>query len=175
MHRQKSLIRTIVEPLLLAIILATALRTMVRICAVPSGSMAPALTSGDRIVVTLLAPAQVERGDVVVFRHPAQPGELAVKRVIAVPGDLIESQLGRVRISGRTIDEPYAELSSTAEIAPQVIPADHVFVLGDNRGESLDSRHWGPLPTHLVIGQARMVLWSSRRAGRPSRIFKWIE
>ena len=133
--------------------------------------MAPALQPGDRIVATRALGQHVARGDVVVFRDPADSSRLSVKRVIALPGDLVESREGRVFVSGRAVDGSYGTHPPSAEIPPQIVPGGYLFVLGDNRVESWDSRHWGPLPANLVVGRARLVLW--QRSGR--RIFKWIE
>ena len=193
MSGRKSIVRIIVEPIVVACVLALAVRAVARIYSVPSASMAPTLRPGDHIVVTRYLSDRPGRGDVVVFRHPTGR-ELTVKRVVAVPGDLVESQGGRVRVSGRILDEPYAINDGSIRIPPQLVPANHLFVLGDNRRDSYDSRHWGPLPDGLVVGRARVVLWSSSssRPGevvradavsnsaveprqRPARIFKWIE
>ena len=168
-RREKRLYRVIGEPLLIAIVLAVAVRSVVRIYAVPSASMAPTLLPGDRIVATPYLTDGPARGDVVVFRQPGAKS-VTVKRVIALPGDLIDSAYGVVRIGGKALQEPYASL--TVQIAPQIVPANHVFVLGDNRAESLDSRAWGPLPRRLILGRARLVLW---RAGSPRRVFQWVE
>ena len=167
--REKPLYRVVGEPLLVAIVLAVAARSIVRIYAVPSASMAPTLLPGDRIVATPYVTDDPARGDVIVFRQPGAKS-VTVKRVVALPGDLIDTMNGVVRIGGKAIDEPYA--SVTADIPPQIVPADHVFVLGDNRVESLDSRTWGPLPARLILGRARLVLW---RAGSPRRVFQWVE
>ena len=94
-----------------------------------------------------------------------------MKRVIALPGDLVESREGRVFVSGRAVAGSYGTHPPSTEIPPQIVPGGYLFVLGDNRVESWDSRHWGPLPANLVVGRARLVLW--QRNGR--RIFKWIE
>jgi signal peptidase I len=167
--REKPLYRVIGEPLLIAIVFALAVRSVVRVYAVPSASMSPALLPGDRIVVTRYLSDSPARGDVVVFRQPGADS-VTVKRVIALPGDLVDTASGRVRIGGKPLPEPYA--SVTAEIPAQIVPADHVFVLGDNRAESLDSRAWGPLPERLILGRARLVLW---RAGSTRRVFQWVE
>lgn len=192
--RQKSLFRTIAEPLAVAIALGLIVRGALHIYAIPSESMAPTLTTGDQIVVTRYFRSTPQRGDVIVFTSPNVPDELMVKRVIAVPGDLIDSRLGRVRISGYTLPEPYLLRAGTTGAVPaQVIPADSYFVMGDHREDSSDSRSWGVVPRSRVVGRARLVLWSSssavgeaaRAAGKqenPSRrgpmrgsLFKWIE
>ena len=180
MPRQKSLLRVIAEPILIACVLAIAVRAFARIYSVPSASMEPALRPGDHIVVTRFLTDTPARGDVIVFRHPAG-ADLTVKRVIAIAGDLIDTVDGRVRIAGQPLAEPYAP-GSAGSIPAQLVPAGHLFVMGDNRGDSWDSRHWGPLPARLIVGRARLVLWSAGDSRSTSlsisgsrRIFKWIE
>jgi len=174
MRRQKSAFRLVAEPILVAVVLAFAVRATMRIYSIPSSSMTPTLSAGDHIVVTPYRGGSPERGDVVVFRSPVAGAELSVKRVIAVPGDLIDTREGSVRIGGRALTEPYLAISDgSGPITPQVIPAGFVFVMGDNRGDSLDSRHWGLLSRRLVAGRARFVLWSS--GVRRVRIFKRID
>jgi signal peptidase I len=193
MPRTKSLLRTILEPMAVAIALAAAARAALHIYSIPSRSMAPTLEPGDQIVVTRYIRATPERGQVIVFRSPSGSDELIVKRVIGVPGDLVDSRLGRVRIGGHTLAEPYVlREAATGAIAPQIIPAESYYVLGDNRDDSLDSRTWGVVPRTHVVGRARMVLWSSShdldesasaQAVHPvetptpqrARLFKWIE
>lgn len=170
MPRSRSILRVVLEPVLAAVVLALALRAVVRIYAVPSSSMAPTLLPGDRIVVTRYITDHPARGDVIVFRQPGREG-VTVKRVVAVPGELVDAEGGRVRIGGRPVDEPYA-IAATGHIPPQIVPAGHLYVLGDNRGESVDSRSWGPLPARLVLGRARLILW---RAGAGGRVFQWVE
>ena len=188
--RTKSLLRTVLEPLAVAIALAVVARAAVHIYSIPSRSMAPTLESGDQIVVTRYFRSHPERGHVIVFR---QGQELMVKRVIAVPGDLIDSRLGRVRIGGHTLPEPYVlRTAATGAIDSQIVPAESYYVLGENRDDSFDSRSWGFVPHSQVVGRARLVLWSAdmldvgRASARPShptsgsppkrtRLFKWIE
>ena len=193
--RQKSLVRTLLEPLAVAIGLGLAVRAAVHIYAIPSASMAPTLEVGDQIVVTRYFRGAPERGDVVVFESLTVPDELMVKRVIAVPGDLVDSRLGRVRISGYTLPESYVlRQGSSGGVAPQVVPAESYFVMGDNREDSSDSRSWGVVPRARIVGRARLVLWSSTSSvGDEARaaagkdvspapqphsrgsLFKWIE
>src|SRR3712207_3969107 len=106
MPRQKSLIRTIVEPLAVAVALAFLVRSALQLYSIPSSSMAPTLEAGDQVVVTPYFRGEPDRGHVIVFQSP-QSDELLVKRVIAVPGDLVDARLGRVRIGGHTLPEPY--------------------------------------------------------------------
>jgi signal peptidase I len=125
--------------------------------------MAPTLVPGDHIVVTPYRFAAIpKRGDVIVFRSTRTADELMIKRVIGTPGDLVETRAGRVIVSGHALPEPYvAAQATTGSIAPQIVPANSYFVLGDNRTDSLDSRSWGVLPRDFVVGKARMILWSN--------------
>jgi signal peptidase I len=159
----KSALRLVVEPLVIAIVLALAVRWALRIYVIPSSSMVPTLVPGDHIVVTPYRfSARPLRGDVIVFRATRDAEDLLIKRVIGTPGDLVETRGGRVIVSGHAVPEPYVEAQATTGfISPQIVPADCYFVLGDNRADSLDSRSWGVLPRSLVVGRARMVLWSS--------------
>jgi signal peptidase I len=193
--RTKSLLRTILQPLGIAVVLGVAVRSAIHIYAIPSDSMAPTLESGDQIVVTPYVRSTPQRGDVIVFESLTMPGELMVKRVIGVPGDLLDSRFGRVRVSGYTLPEPYVLRQGTSGSVPaQLVAADSFFVMGDNRDDSSDSRSWGSVPRERIVGRARMVLWSSsaavgdealaaekredssaRRARHRGGLFKWID
>jgi signal peptidase I len=189
----KSVLRTILQPLGVAIAVAIAVRSSVHIYSIPSGSMVPTLQAGDQIVVTRYFGGEPNRGDVVVFQSVTQSEDLLVKRVVAVPGDLVDSRLGRLRIGGYTVPEPYVlRQGATGAIESQIVPSGSYFVLGDNRDDSQDSRSWGFVPREKIVGQARVILWSglvpdgvvhaldeggrrdesSHRAGR---LFKWVE
>lgn len=189
----KSVWRTILQPIGVAVAVAIAVRGAVHIYSIPSSSMAPTLQAGDQIIVTRYFRNEPKRGDVIVFQSLTQPDELVVKRVIGEPGDLIDSRLGRLRIGGHTLAEPYVlRQAMTGAIEPQVVASNCYYVLGDNREESLDSRSWGVVPRERVVGRARLVLWShlategiaralddgTSRAGsrKPDgRLFKWVE
>lgn len=169
MSRQKSLLRTLLEPLAAALVLALLVRSVIHVYSIPSASMTPALRTGDRILVTRYLGAKPRRGDVAVFRSPQDSSELIVKRIVAVPGDLVDSRLGRLRIAGYTLPEPYVRrAATTGSIEPQVVPPDSFFVLGDNREESTDSRSWGAIPASQLVGRARLILWSSSRSSTPA-------
>lgn len=165
MPRQKSLLRTILEPLAIAIALALVVRSALQIYSIPSASMAPTLEAGDQILVTRYFRGAPDRGHVIVFQAP-NGDELLVKRVIGVPGDLVDADGGRVRLGGHTLSEPYVlRQASSGAIPAQIVAAGSYFVLGDNREESLDSRSWGLVPRERIVGRARLVLWSSSPIG----------
>ena len=149
---------------------------------IPSSSMTPTLQVGDRVLVNKLSykVGDVGRGDLIVFKRPITegPGETdLIKRVVALEGELIEIIEGRIYIteSGSTarqlLVEPYLatstmtrgfEFTETCEVATEtscLIPDDHLFVLGDNRNGSRDSRYFGPVSEDLVVGRAFIRLW----------------
>ena len=171
----RSTLRTILQPIGVALLLALLVRaSLFRIYAIPSSSMVPTLQPGDRILATLFhrlgSLPRAERGDVVVFRSPSGSDELLVKRVVGLPGDLVDLREGHLFVSGHALAEPYLERKFTSgTIVPQIIPADCYFVLGDNRQNSFDSRSWGVLPARLLVGHARMILWSSANGAAGAR------
>ncbi|MBW3574248.1 MAG: signal peptidase I [Actinobacteria bacterium] len=168
-HQAPGLARNIVEWLaILAGALVVALlvtRFLVQAFYIPSLSMFPTLHQDDRVLVNKLSYDlhEVNRGDVIVFeRLPDQGGDIKdlIKRVIAVGGDRIEARDGRVFVNDVAIDEPYvAPGAETTNLEAQTVPAGHVFVLGDNRDDSRDSRFFGPLPEDLIIGRAFVKVW----------------
>jgi signal peptidase I len=169
--QQKSVLRLIAEPIAIAIVLAVAVRSLIDIYSIPSDSMEPALQAGDHILVTPYRFGdRPQRGQVVVFRSPRNAGEFVVKRIVAVPGDLVATTgRGQLMIGDHIIVEPYLRDPQTSgSIAPQIVPGDCYFVMGDNRRDSLDSRSWGVLPRDLIVGRARVVLWSSGGSSTPA-------
>lgn len=142
---------------------------------VPSGSMIPTLQPGDRILVLKLG-YSIGEGSVVVFRtppgyRPAQCGGSAesdlVKRVVGLPGDRIFSRGNTVFVNGRPLPEPYLPKGTQLgqQIRPQTVPKGDLFVLGDNRPISCDSRVWGYVPESYVVGTVFLVIW---RHGHPA-------
>lgn len=127
---------------------------------IPSGSMAPTLKAGDRVLADKLAYrlSDPRRGDVVVFEAE---GALNVKRVAGLAGDTVEIRDGVLHVNGRTRVEPYVNrrLNDGNFFGPAEVPEGHVFVLGDNRQNSLDSRSLGPIPEERLMGEVRLRLW----------------
>jgi len=149
---------------------------------IPSGSMEDTVLPGDYILVNrflyaptafgwerqLLPSRSIERGDLVVFKHPREPERDFIKRVIGLPGETVELRQGHVWVDGSRIDEPYINpLYREPESRPPIrVPDGQYFVLGDHRNNSLDSRAWGAVPRELIKGRAFMVLLSTH-APRP--------
>jgi signal peptidase I len=140
---------------------------------IPSASMEPTLMIGDRIIVNKLSYDLhgVGRGDIVVFAKPpeevAPPGvKDLVKRVIGLPGETISSADGQVWINGKPLKEPWLPRGTvTTGIRTQKIPPNEYFVMGDNRGDSQDSRFFGPISRSLIVGKVVFRIWPFSRFG----------
>lgn len=146
---------------------------LVRAFSIPSGSMERTLLVGDRILVNELVPGVVplRRGDVVVFRDPggwlrADQGDDLVKRVVGLPGDTVSccDDRGRLSVNGHAVDEPYVVRAPgsdrvAAEDFSVRVPAGRIWVMGDNRYDSADSRVHGTVPSDDVVGRAFVVTW----------------
>jgi signal peptidase I len=128
---------------------------------IPSPSMSPTLVEGDRVLVNRLLYRfdSPDRGDIVVFHPPVAPREDYIKRVVAVGGDSVEVREGRLFVNGRAQEEPYLEENMEGSYALEKVPRGHVFVMGDNRNSSGDSRVFGPVAEESVIGKAFLVYW----------------
>lgn len=193
---RKSTIREYYEALLIAIVFVNFARIFAfQAFKIPSGSMEDNLKIGDHIVVNkfiygppapllsgVLPIRDIRRGDVIVFRYPEDPDEDYVKRVIGLPGEIVDIRNKQVFIDDRPLDEPYVvhtdprvlhvnnAYASRDQFGPFVVPRDHYFAMGDNRDNSQDSRFWGTVPRSMIKGRAFMVYWSfdRRPADRPT-------
>ena len=136
---------------------------------IPSESMVPTLLVGDRVFVNkfIYRFAEPERGDIVVFESVNGGEEDLIKRIVALPGDEIEVGNGVLLMNGEEQREPYlnGEMSFADSYGPTEVPEGHVFVMGDNRANSADSRVFGPLPTENIEGEAFMRFWPPLRIG----------
>lgn len=136
---------------------------------IPSESMETTLLINDRVLVNKLSYKlhDVHRGDVVVFvRRDDEPGEYRdlIKRVIGLPGDTVESRDNVVYVNGAKMVEPYLDPGiTTSNFGPVVVPEDQVFVMGDNRNESYDSRNFGTIEEDRIVGRAFVLFWPVNR------------
>jgi signal peptidase I len=133
--------------------------------AISGSCMEPNLVTGERLlgnklVYRLYSPA---RGDVVVFHCPTDPNRMYIKRVIALPGETIEIRDGRVYIDGQKLREPYLVHTPHGFYGPQKVGPDNLFVMGDHRDQSNDSRNWGELPIQNVEAKAWVRFWPPGR------------
>ncbi len=127
--------------------------------------MEPNLRTGERLLGNKLAYqlGDIRRGDIVVFRPPHNPTTSFIKRVVALPGEVIRIRDNRVYINGRHLDEPYLRRTWHDDLPPTTVPPGRVFVMGDNRDNSSDSRAWGELPIHNIQARAWLRYWPPSR------------
>jgi signal peptidase I len=180
----KSTLREYVEAFGTAILLALFIRTfIVQAFKIPSGSMLPTLLIGDHLLVNkflygLRIPVvgkrvfrvfEPEHDDVIVFVYPEDRSKDFIKRVKGVAGDTIEIRDKVVYINGRAIDDPHAHFDVGGRVIPGslrdnygpfTVPEGEVFVMGDNRDHSHDSRFWGTVPIDDILGKAFILYWS---------------
>lgn len=174
----RSVLREYAESLVIAVLLALAIRGfVVQAFVIPSGSMLPTLQIGDYVLVNkfLYTFRPIRRGDIIVFKFPQDEYRDFIKRVIGLPGETLEIQGPQVFIDGKPLHEPYAVHSEPAlfpapnyHLGPMLIPRGHLFVMGDNRDNSLDSRAWGLLEQTKVLGKASIIYFSIRSQDIPS-------
>jgi len=149
----------------LSVLLFLALRPVARGFAVESVSMEPTLVEGQQIWVEHISQAvgrDLARGDIVVFQAWGQDKPF-VKRVVGLPGETVEVRDGRVSVDGVSLDEPYLQRLPGGPDDTRTLGADEVYVLGDNRANSADSRTYGPLPLRAVMGRAWLRYWPPRQ------------
>ncbi len=132
-------------------------------------SMLPELKNHDRLFINKFAYRfeSISRGDVVVFHYPRDPAKSYIKRVIALPGDTLWIDEGRVYVNGKRIQEPYvpAKYRDTRSLPEMVVPPHEYFVMGDHRSISDDSRDFGPVARNLIYGKAAFVYWPADNMG----------
>ncbi len=131
-------------------------------------SMKPNLNYNQRVMVEKITYCFIHgprRGDVVIIDMPGEK-ELLVKRVVALPGETVAVQDGQVFINGQPLEEPWATRHGGKDYPPTRVPSQHVFVLGDNREESRDSRFFGPVPVDQIGGRVRFIVWPFDRIGQ---------
>lgn len=180
----RSVLREYVEAFGTALLLALFLRTfVVQAFKIPSGSMLPTLQIGDHLLVNkflygiripflekrVLQVYHPERDDVIVFVFPEDRTKDFIKRVKAIPGDTIEIRDRVVYLNGQPLDDPHAFYEPGARVIPGslrdnfgpfTVPEGQVFVMGDNRDHSHDSRFWGTVPIDDILGKAFVLYWS---------------
>jgi signal peptidase I len=162
-----ALLRDVFESVVLAVVLFFLLQNTVQNTVVEGSSMEPALVDGQRLLVNKLAYkfSSPQRGDIVVFHAPHEPGKDFIKRIIGLPGEKVEVRDGRVYINDQLLEESYLPRTGGYSWGPRVVGPDEYFVLGDNRGNSSDSHSWGMLPAKLIVGKAWISLWPPERFG----------
>lgn len=150
----------VLETLLLSVILFVGINTITARIRVDGDSMDPTLVTGEYLIVNRLSYrfTSPQRGDIIVFYPPPNPNEEYIKRIIGLPGDVVEVKGGHVYVNAQLLNEPYLTVNTNSPGTWQV-PAGQLFVLGDNRNNSSDSREWGSVSMDKVVGKAILVYW----------------
>ena len=194
--KQKSNVRELAETIIIALVIAIFVRSfVVQAFKIPSSSMEPTLLVGDQLLVNRLSYGigiemplmnrlgrQVihlstpKRGDVVVFIFPKNRRLDFIKRVIGLPGEKVEIRERKIYINDHLIEDPWGHFSSWGpggrdNYGPIMVPPNSLFVMGDNRNNSEDSRYWGFVPLNNVLGKAVILYWSWDRQA-PSLVSK---
>ena len=181
----KSKVQEYIEAIIIAILIAVVVRTFViQAYKIPSRSMAPTLLVGDHLLVnkftygvkipiirkTLISVSEPKRGDIVVFEYPQDRSKDYIKRVIGVGGDKIEIKNKEIFINDKPYKDTFGIYSDSTvypaivqprdNLAPITVPKGSLFVMGDNRDESYDSRFWGFVDLSDLEGKALIIYWS---------------
>jgi signal peptidase I len=183
--KKKSALRENIEAIIVAVILAMFIRTfVVQAFKIPSGSMKETLLIGDHILVnkfiygvkipffrtTIIKGKSPERNDILVFKFPEDPGKDFIKRVIGIAGDVVEIRDKKIYVNNMPFNDIYgmytdphsfpASFQPRDNFGPVTVPPDSLFVMGDNRDHSYDSRWWGFVDMKAIQGKAFMIYWS---------------
>lgn len=182
---KKSIYREYAESILIAILLALVIRTyLVQAFKIPSGSMEDTLVIGDHLLVnkfiygtkipftdkTIIKLRDPKRGDVIVFEYPEDPSKDFIKRVVGLPGDVVEGREKKVFVNGKPFEDVHEihkemmvipkEMNPRDTFGPVTVPPNSYFVMGDNRDRSYDSRFWGFVGRDKIKGLAFIKYWS---------------
>lgn len=162
------LLKETVETVVLAVVIFLLIRVAVQNYRIEGSSMEPNFHNGEYLLVNKLAYrlGDFQRGDVVVFKYPGDTSKDYIKRVIGLPGDTVEIRQGILLVNGQEVNEPYdiMPMNFISE-PPTVVEPGHLYVLGDNRPASSDTRDWGLLSEDLVIGQAWLAIYPLEQFG----------
>ena len=161
----RELLETVIPAVLIALFIHAFLAQATRVYGL---SMEPNLHTDQRLIVEKVSYRfhGPQRGDIVVLKRPERPeDELLIKRVVGLPGEEVSIRDGRVYVDDRPLDEPYLEWDTGGNYGPVRVPPLHVFVMGDNRGASNDSRVFGPVHRNEILGRAWVSYWPPDEMG----------
>ena len=182
--QKKKLVKDYLEPIILAVLIALFIRAfVVQAFKIPSSSMEPTLLVGDYLLVNkfiygiripytdvkLFQFKKPQRGDIIVFIFPLDPSKDFIKRVMGTEGEKLEIIHNKIYVNDRLIDDPWGHFRKVTGLegylerenfGPVIVPKDSLFVMGDNRDNSEDSRFWGFLNVNAVLGKAFIIYFS---------------
>lgn len=169
--KKKSALREILEAVVIALVLALFIKAFVlEMFTIPTRSMEHTLDVNDRVVVTKFSYwfNEPKRGEVIVFKYPGDPTLKTnyVKRLIGLPGEVVEFKDSKLYIDGVWLEEPYLPMDLVFEdFGPVTVPKNSYFMCGDNRNNSSDSRVWGFVKQELIVGKGQCIYWPLDRLG----------
>lgn len=189
--RIRILVREVFETVILGLLIFLSLHISIQNYRVQGPSMQPTLSESEYLIVNKIVYLRFNlskianiipfydreeepdrfifhpprRGSIIVFQSPSEPSKDFVKRVIGIPGDVVEIVQGKVYLNGASLPEPYVTHRDNTSMGPVIVGAEGLFVLGDNRSASNDSRDWGILPTENLIGRVWLRFWPLDRWG----------
>ncbi len=195
----RNVVRELIETVILALLIFLGLQFSVQNFRVEGSSMEPTLVEGQYLLVNKIVylrfdPRDLQnflpfigsertdtvypfhgpsRGEVIIFHYPLNPSRDFVKRVIGLPGDIVEIDRGVVSVNGVELDEPYVTHPDRRSMSEFVVPENSYFVLGDNRRASNDSRDWGEVPVENIIGRAWVNYWPIDQLHTLTAFFDW--
>ncbi|MBK8050094.1 MAG: signal peptidase I [Anaerolineales bacterium] len=168
-HSNWAMIRELLETIVLSLIIFLLIRQVVQNYRIENHSMEPNFFEGQFVLVNKLAfkLGEPTRGDVVVFHNPENTNEDFIKRIIGVPGDVVEVRDQTVLINGQPVieDFPHEAIPPGLYTPPMTVPENNLFVMGDNRPNSRDSRSFGPISQDLLVGKAWLRIWPLNKFG----------
>ena len=168
--KRKGPLRELLETVVLALLIALAIRTfIVEVYRVQGSSMEATLLTGERVLVNKFVLEYIrepKQGDIIVFQYPRQPDRDFIKRIVAEPGDKVVIRQGKVYVNGKLFPEAPTVLRADEDMEEIIVPMDSVWVLGDNRNNSEDSRMFGQVPHKNIRGLAFLRIWPLGRICR---------
>lgn len=164
----KSVVREWLETIVIALLVALLIRGFVlQVYLVEGESMEPTLHTNERLLVNkfIYHFREPQPGEIIVLQDPGKPSRELIKRVIAVAGEVVEVNKGIVYINGQALHEPYIndQFTNYQDTPPRLVPEGSLYVMGDNRGRSFDSRNIGPVELRKVDGKAFFMFWPFHR------------
>lgn len=157
----RALLRELIETVVLTLVIFLLIRTFVQNFRVEGMSMEPSFHDGQFLLINKFSyrVGEPQRGDVVVFHYPRDPSRDFIKRVVGLPGEVVEIREGQVYIDGELLPELTEVQPAAYNTRATKLGADEVYVLGDNRPNSSDSHSWGPLAMDLIVGEVVLSYW----------------